>query len=94
MSSCPGSREKIEVTRSRAYEKNDQAFVKQKNGAMSDGLVGYGRFDGGETTRVLERFMMLHLGCTPTSSSRPLAKVQATRGRKSNQALSGSGHTL
>src|SRR5258705_12211927 len=45
----------IEVTRSRAYKKNDQAFVEQKNGAVVRRLVGYGRFDGGETTRVLQR---------------------------------------
>jgi hypothetical protein len=45
----------IEVTRSRAYKKNDQAFVEQKNGGVVRRLVGYGRFDGGETTRVLER---------------------------------------
>lgn len=47
--------QKIEVTRSRAYKKNDQVFVEQKNGAVVRRLVGYGRFDGVETTRVLER---------------------------------------
>src|SRR6202521_3055205 len=47
--------QRIEVTRSRAYKKNDQAFVEQKNGAVVRRLVGYGRFDGLETTRVLER---------------------------------------
>jgi hypothetical protein len=47
--------QKIEVTRSRAYKKNDQAFVEQKNGAVVRRLVGYGRFDGVETSRVLER---------------------------------------
>jgi Integrase core domain len=47
--------QKIEVTRSRAYKKNDQAFVEQKNGAVVRRLVGYGRFDGVETTRVLQR---------------------------------------
>ncbi|UPJ68305.1 transposase family protein [Bradyrhizobium sp. 191] len=47
--------QKIEVTRSRAYKKNDQAFVEQKNGAVVRRLVGYGRFDGVETTCVLER---------------------------------------
>jgi len=47
--------QKIEATRSRAYKKNDQAFVEQKNGAVVRRLVGYGRFDGVETTRVLER---------------------------------------
>lgn len=47
--------QKIEVTRSRAYKKNDQAFVEQKNGAVVRRLVGYGRFDGVETARVMSR---------------------------------------
>jgi hypothetical protein len=46
---------KIEVTRSRAYKKNDQAFVEQKNGAVVRRLVGYGRFDGIETADVMAR---------------------------------------
>ncbi|TPG44318.1 transposase [Roseomonas nepalensis] len=36
----------LEVTRSRAYRKNDQAWVEQKNGAVVRRLVGYGRFEG------------------------------------------------
>jgi len=47
--------QKLEVTRSRAYKKNDQAFVEQKNGAIVRRLMGYGRFDGVETTRVMGR---------------------------------------
>jgi Integrase core domain len=47
--------QKIEVTRSRAYKKNDQAFVEQKNGAVVRRLVGYGRFEGTETARLLVR---------------------------------------
>jgi len=42
-------------SRAAVYKKNDQAFVEQKNGAVVRRLVGYGRFDGVETTRVLER---------------------------------------
>jgi hypothetical protein len=45
----------IEVTRSRAYKKNDQAFVEQKNGAVVRRLMGYGRFDGIETAQVMAR---------------------------------------
>jgi hypothetical protein len=45
----------IEVTRSRAYKKNDQAFVEQKNGAIVRRLVGYGRFQGIEAARALAR---------------------------------------
>lgn len=47
--------QKIEATRSRAYKKNDQAFVEQKNGAVVRRLIGYGRFDGVETARVMAR---------------------------------------
>jgi hypothetical protein len=47
--------QKLEVTRSRAYKKNDQAFVEQKNGAVVRRLMGYGRFDGIETARVMAR---------------------------------------
>jgi hypothetical protein len=47
--------EKIEVTRSRAYKKNDQAFVEQKNGAVVRRLVGYGRFEGVETAQAMAR---------------------------------------
>jgi hypothetical protein len=47
--------QKLEVTRSRAYKKNDQAFVEQKNGAVVRRLTGYGRFDGAETARAMAR---------------------------------------
>ena len=47
--------QKLEVTRSRAYKKNDQAFVEQKNGAVVRRLMGYGRFDGMETAGVMAR---------------------------------------
>jgi len=36
----------LEVTRSRAYRKNDRAWVEQKNGAIVRRLVGYGRLEG------------------------------------------------
>src|SRR5690348_1582889 len=36
----------IEWTRSRAYHKNDQAWVEQKNGAVVRRLAGYGRLSG------------------------------------------------
>ncbi|MDQ0028076.1 hypothetical protein J2X90_005929 [Variovorax paradoxus] len=45
----------LEVTRARAYRKNDQAWVEQKNGAIVRRLVGYGRFEGLESLRVLTR---------------------------------------
>ncbi|WP_234842846.1 integrase catalytic domain-containing protein [Sinorhizobium meliloti] len=45
----------LEVTRSRAYRKNDQAWVEQKNGAIVRRLVGNGRFVGAEATAALVR---------------------------------------
>jgi len=42
-------KQKLEVTRSRAYKKNHQAFVEQKNGAVVLRLIGYRRLDGVET---------------------------------------------
>jgi hypothetical protein len=43
----------LELTRSRAYKKNDQAWVEQKNGAVVRHLVGYGRLSGLAATRAL-----------------------------------------
>jgi hypothetical protein len=43
----------LEVTRARAYRKNDQAWVEQKNGAIVRRLVGDGRFEGLECVQTL-----------------------------------------
>lgn len=48
----------IELTRSRAYKKNDQAWIEQKNGSVVRRLVGYGRLEGSEAAAVLNE---LHL---------------------------------
>lgn len=45
----------IEQTRSRAYRKNDQAWIEQKNGAVVRKLVGYGRLEGLEAAQALGR---------------------------------------
>src|SRR3954470_23491363 len=45
----------IEVTRSRAYRKNDQAWVEQKNGAVVRRLVGHDRLEGVAATGELAR---------------------------------------
>jgi hypothetical protein len=45
----------LEVTRSPAYRKNDQAWVEQKNGAIVRRLVGYGRFEGPAAAAALAR---------------------------------------
>ena len=39
-------REHITFTRGRAYKKNDQCYVEQKNGSIVRALVGYDRFEG------------------------------------------------
>ena len=55
--------EGLEVTRSRAYRKNDQAWVEQKNGAIVRRLMGYGRFEGvlaGESLGRLYALARLH----------------------------------
>ncbi len=39
-------REQITFTRGRAYKKNDQCYVEQKNGSIVRALVGYDRFEG------------------------------------------------
>lgn len=46
---------RLEVTRSRAYRKNDQAWVEQKNGAVVRRLVGYGRLEGVASAQALVR---------------------------------------
>lgn len=45
----------LEQTRSRAYKKNDQAWVEQKNGSIVRRLVGYGRLSGVDATKVLTK---------------------------------------
>jgi hypothetical protein len=42
-------------TRCRAYRKNDQAWVEQKNGAIVRKLIGYGRLEGLAAAAALRR---------------------------------------
>jgi hypothetical protein len=46
-------REQITFTRGRAYKKNDQCFVEQKNGSIVRQLVGYDRYTGEAAYRQL-----------------------------------------
>lgn len=57
----------VDVPRSRAYKKNEQAVVEQKNGAIVRYLVGYERFEGIVAPRWLA--CLRPGGCTSTSSS-------------------------
>jgi len=45
----------IELTRCRAYKKNDQAWIEQKNGAVIRRMVGYGRLEGLQTAAALNK---------------------------------------
>lgn len=45
----------IELTRSRPYRKNDQAWIEQKNGAIVRKLIGYRRFEGLAAARAITR---------------------------------------
>jgi hypothetical protein len=46
---------KLEFTRSRAYQKNDQAWIEQKNGAVVRRFVGYQRHSGVAAGQILAR---------------------------------------
>ena len=48
-------REQITFTRSRAYKKNDQAYVEEKNGSVVRRLIGYDRYEGLEAWRALTK---------------------------------------
>jgi hypothetical protein len=45
----------IELTRSRPYRKNDQAWIEQKNGAVIRKLLGYRRFEGIAAAKAITR---------------------------------------
>jgi integrase-like protein len=58
--------EHITFTRGRPYQKRDQCFVEQKNGAIVRQIVGYDRFAGEYTYRQLTelyRAMRLYVNC-------------------------------
>lgn len=56
--------EHLEFTRSRAYQKNDQAWIEQKNGSVVRRFVGYRRLSGlvaGQCLATLYRMMRLYV---------------------------------
>lgn len=50
---CDRPGQQIVLTRSRAYQSNDQAWVEQKNGMLVRRVVGYQRLEGLEAAQVL-----------------------------------------
>jgi hypothetical protein len=75
-------REAITFTRSRAYEKNDQCFVEQKNGSIVRQLVGYDRFEGERAYRQLgELYRAVRLYVNFFQPSMKLQAKQRSGGR-------------
>ena len=75
---------RIEWTRSRAYHKNDQAWVEQKNGAVVRRLAGYGRLSGLAAAGALQRlYESARLYVNFFQPSFKLASKQRSGGSKS-----------
>jgi hypothetical protein len=54
---CAEARVPVELTRSRAYKSNDQAWVEQKNSMLVRRVVGHRRLEGAQQ---LERLCQLY----------------------------------
>ena len=65
---CAEARKPVELTRSRAYKSNDQAWVEQRNGMLVRRVVGYQRLEGPQQ---LERLCQLYApwAGSPTSTN-------------------------
>jgi hypothetical protein len=50
---------KITFTRSREYRKNDQAHVEEKNGSIVRRMIGYERYEGEGSCRILNKLYSL-----------------------------------
>lgn len=50
---------KVTFTRSRAYKKDDQAHVEEKNGSVVRRLIGYDRFEGREAFEVMTELYLV-----------------------------------
>jgi hypothetical protein len=72
----------LTFTRGRAYKKNDQCYVEQKNGAVVRALVGYDRFEGQRAYRQLNelyRAVRLYVnGFQPSVKLRSKRRVGST----------------
>ena len=50
--------EEIEITRSRPYHKNDNAYVEQKNGHVIRRFLGYTRYDAVDTVEIINQIYL------------------------------------
>jgi hypothetical protein len=77
--------EQITFTRGRPYQKRDQCFVEQKNGAVVRQVVGYDRFVGEYAYRQLTelyRALRLYVNCC-----RALDEIAIERTRREKDTL-------
>jgi len=86
---CKG--QKIELTRSRAYKKNDQAWIEQKNGSVVRRLVGYGRLEGAAAAEALGA---LHPFIRELLSAFVQTEIEDARGSKGNEEVLSSSDTF
>jgi hypothetical protein len=84
----------LQFTRSRAYRKNDQAWIEQKNGAVVRRLVGYGRLQGRAATMALAWTLCSGPAVCELFSAVVQARIEDARGFPRDQALLGSDDTL
>jgi hypothetical protein len=79
-------RETITFTRSRAYKKNDQAQIEQKNGSVVRRVVGYDRFEGIDACNLLLKlYRVLRLHVNFFQPSTKLLKKKRVGSRTSKQ---------
>jgi len=80
--------EQITFTRGRAYRKNDQCFVEQKNGSIVREVIGYDRYDGHDALRQLtEIYRNLRLYINVFQPSMKL-KTKTRNGAKAHRTYS------
>jgi len=70
----------IELTRSRPWRKNDQAWIEQKNGAVVRKLLGYRRFQGIAAAQAITRLygasrLFVNFFQPPSSWRRSIARA-------------------
>jgi len=85
---------RLEQTRSRAYKKNDQAWVEQKNGAIVRRLVGYGRLSGTEATKTLAQLYASSLAVHQLLPAVVQVEVEDTRRRTREEGISPAGDSV
>ena len=79
--------QQLEFTRSRAYQKNDQAWIEQKNGAVVRRFVGYERYTGLVAGQCLARLYQAGAAVRELLPAVVQAEVQDPRGGQGQEAV-------